>query len=97
MSWQPINPLISSTISSAWKDLKDCFLEEAVDVCGGTRGIARQKDLVVSAWPSGLSHTLLDLMHNYPEGPGSNPGAGKANQTFHPSGVDKLVAADILR
>ena len=26
---------------------------------------------------------------------GSNPGAGKANQTFHSSGVDKLVAANI--
>ena len=24
--------------------MKDCFLEEAVDVCGETRGIARQKE-----------------------------------------------------
>ena len=24
--------------------MKDCFLEEAVDVCGKTRGIARQKE-----------------------------------------------------
>ena len=47
----------------------------------------------VSAWLCGLIRTLLDLMHNNSEIPGSNPGAGKANQTFHPSGVDKLVAA----
>ena len=27
-------------VEKVWKDLKDCFLEEAVDVCGETRGIA---------------------------------------------------------
>ena len=31
-------------VEKVWKDLKDCFLEEAVDVCGETRGIARQKE-----------------------------------------------------
>ena len=29
-------------VEKVWKDLKDCFLEEAVDVCGETQGIARQ-------------------------------------------------------
>ena len=27
-------------VEKVWKDLKDCFLEEAVDVCEETRGIA---------------------------------------------------------
>ena len=27
-----------------WKDMKDCFLEEAVNVCGETWGIVRQKE-----------------------------------------------------
>ena len=31
-------------VEKVWKDLKDCFLEEAVDVCGETRGIAKQKE-----------------------------------------------------
>ena len=31
-------------VEKVWKDTKDCFLEEAVDVCGETRGIARQKE-----------------------------------------------------
>ena len=31
-------------VEKVWKDLKDCFLEESVDVCGDTRGVARQKD-----------------------------------------------------
>ena len=31
-------------VEKVWKDLKDCFLEEAVDVCGETRGIARQNE-----------------------------------------------------
>ena len=31
-------------VEKVWKDMKDCFLEEAVDVCGETRGIARQKE-----------------------------------------------------
>ena len=25
-------------VEKVWKDLKDCFLEEAVDVCGGNMG-----------------------------------------------------------
>ena len=29
-------------VEKVWKDLKDCFLEEAVDVCGEILGIARQ-------------------------------------------------------
>ena len=32
-------------VEKVWKDLKDCFLEEAVDVCGETRGVARKKRL----------------------------------------------------
>ena len=32
-------------VEKVWKDMKDCFLEEAVDVCGETRGIARQKEI----------------------------------------------------
>ena len=32
-------------VEKVWKDLKDCFLEEAVDVCGETRGIARQIEI----------------------------------------------------
>ena len=28
-----------------WKDLKDCFLEEAVDVCGETRDIAIKREI----------------------------------------------------
>ena len=31
-------------VEKVWKDLKDCFIEEAVDVFGETRGIARQKE-----------------------------------------------------
>ena len=31
-------------VEKVWKDMKDCFLEEAVDVCGETRGISRQKE-----------------------------------------------------
>ena len=31
-------------VEKVWKDMKDCFLEEAVDVCGETWGIARQKE-----------------------------------------------------
>ena len=31
-------------VEKVWKDMKDCFLEEAVDVCGEKRGIARQKE-----------------------------------------------------
>ena len=34
----------SGDVEKVWKDMKDCFLEEAVDVCGETRGIARQKE-----------------------------------------------------
>ena len=38
------------------KDLKECFLEEAVGVCGETRGIARRKEtqLVVERGGCGL-------------------------------------------
>ena len=32
-------------VEKVWKDWKDCFLEEAVDVCGETHGIARQKEV----------------------------------------------------
>ena len=31
-------------VEKVWKDLKDCFLEEAVDVCGETRDITRQNE-----------------------------------------------------
>ena len=31
-------------VEKVWKDLKDCFLEEAVGVCGETRSIATQKE-----------------------------------------------------
>ena len=34
----------SGDVEKVWKDMKDCFLGEAVDVCGETRGIARQKE-----------------------------------------------------
>ena len=34
----------SGDVEKVWKDMKDCFLEEAVDVCGETQGIARQKE-----------------------------------------------------
>ena len=34
----------SGDVEKVWKDMKDCFLEEAVDVCGETRGTARQKE-----------------------------------------------------
>ena len=32
-------------LKKVWKDLKDCFLEEAVDVCGETRAIARKIEI----------------------------------------------------
>ena len=31
-------------VEKVWKDLKACFLEEAVDVCGETRGVAKKKE-----------------------------------------------------
>ena len=34
----------SGDVEKVQKDLKECFLEEAVGVCGGTRGIARRKE-----------------------------------------------------
>ena len=35
----------SGDVEKVWKDLKECFLEEAVDVCGKTRGIVHKKRL----------------------------------------------------
>ena len=32
-------------VEKVWKDLKECILEEAVVVCGETRGIARWKEM----------------------------------------------------
>ena len=34
----------SRDVEKVWKDLKDCFLEEAVGICGETQGIARRKE-----------------------------------------------------
>ena len=34
----------SRDVEKVWKNLKDCFLEEAVGACGETRGIARRKE-----------------------------------------------------
>ena len=31
-------------VEKLWKEWKDCFPEEAVDVCGESQGIARQKE-----------------------------------------------------
>ena len=32
-------------VKKVWKDLKNCFLEEAADVCGERRGIARKIEI----------------------------------------------------
>ena len=32
-------------LKKAWKDSKDCFLEEAVDVYGETRAIAKRTEI----------------------------------------------------
>ena len=46
----------------------------------------------MSAWPCGYGLAPPEFLHHQSGGPGSNPGAGKVDQTDGPSGVGKSVA-----